>query len=296
MSQALAYVPPTPVPQSPFSLAPSRDDTALFVDARASFSHLLPGRPVLGLVRPDEVADAMVHLQDAPISLRYHLAPPTFLASSAEEVAWRTAEQLAAWRAGAPVQVELANPTWFASWSVECAAVASYANGSAREELFVLVKQGLVMSVSWTYPAGFVDDPAYATFASVAEATMVWDAARVEQRGRVWPESTFLGPGLYGAPRPKHNEAARFLAAAPIAQEERTHVLGILSGVVSGAGAPWVVLSREMLEANRRAILGATRDPSIHAFVERALPDVKTAHDLRGLAILLARALDGTLH
>ena len=32
-----------------------------------------------------------------------------------------------------------------------------------REDLFVLVRQGMVMLVSWTYPRGFVDDPAYAT-------------------------------------------------------------------------------------------------------------------------------------
>jgi hypothetical protein len=268
-----------------------QDDTGLYVDARASFSHLLPGRPVLGLVRPDEPADAVVHLQDAPISIRYRLAPPAFVAQSAAEVAWRTAAQIAAWRAGAEVPVEQANPTWHGAWSVESAAVASFPVGDAREELFVLVKDGLVMTVAWTYPAGLVGDPAYASFASVAEATMIWDAARSMQRGRVWPESVFLGPGLYGTPRAKHNERARQCAFAVLAPEERAQLLSILSGVVAGAGAPWVLLRPDVRDATGRAVFGATRDPVIRAFVELALADVRTAHDLRGLAVLLGRAL-----
>jgi hypothetical protein len=295
MSQALAYPYPTPAPPSPFALTPSRDDTALFVDARASFSHLLPGRPTLGMVRMEDAADAVIHLQDAPISIRYKLEAPTFAASSAAELAFGTAERVGAWRAGVPVQVDFANPTWNTSWAVEAAAVASYTVGPNREELFVLVKHGMVLIVSWSYPAGFVDDPAYATFASIAEATMVWDAQRMDQRGRVWPESTFLGPGLYGSPRPKYNEVAKQLVYAPIPPDERALLLSILSGVVSGAGAPWVPLARDIVEGNRRAILGATRDATVATFVENAFADVLTAHDLRGLAILLGRALDGTL-
>jgi hypothetical protein len=276
-----------------------RDDTALFVDARVSFSHLLPGRPTLGMLRPNEPADAVVHLQDAPVTLRYRVESPSFLAGSAAELAHGTAERFGAWRTGAPVEVEFANASWHASWSVEAAAITGYEtfgeHGPVREELFVLVKQGLVLLVGWSYPAGFVSDPAYATFASVAEATLVWDAARFDQRGRVWPEGHFFGPGLYGAPRPKYNEASRQLGAAPVTEAERAQLLAVLSGVVSGAGAPWVRLSREVVQANQRAILGATQAPALRAFLEQAFLDVETAHDLRGLAILLGRALDGAL-
>lgn len=300
-------VPPVPFaspssapPAGAFALSPAKDDTALFQDARIGFSHLVPGRPTLGLVslRPGELpADAVLHLQDAPISIRYHLTPPQVAASTAFEVAIATASRTASYRARSHVPVELANDTWLAAWGVEAAAVASYdvapppGAPPTHEDLFVLVRQGLVLTVAWTYLSGFVDDPAYATFASVAEATMVWDPARWEHCGRIWPESPFAGPGLHTVPKPQINEAARLVARAPIAPDERLQVLGILTGVVSGAGAPWVVLTPEIVEGNRRAILAAARTPELRTFVERAFAGVRTAHDLRSLAIVLGRAL-----
>jgi hypothetical protein len=287
---------------SPFALLPARDDTALYQDSRTGFSHLLPGRPSLGMhgLRPhDPPADATIHLQDAPISIRYRLEPPSFAASSAQELARGTAERFAAWRAHSTVPVEWANDSWLVAWGVEAAAVAAYAvpssDGPAREDLFVLVRQGMVMLVSWTYPSGFVDDPGYATFASVAEATMVWDLSRWEQRGRVWPESAFLGPGLFGAPRTRFNEAAKALTQSPILPDERVQVLAILSGVVTGAGAPWVPIAPDTIDGNKRAILSAVRNGRLRAFLDEAFTEVRTAHDLRGLAIILGRALDGQI-
>ena len=302
---------PSPLPPalpgggaSPFSLSPRRDDTALYHDARTGFSHLLPGRPVLGMpaLREGEPpADAIIHLQDAPLTIRYRIEPPSFAAASAAELARGTAARFAGWRAQTPVKVDWANDSWLVAWGVEAAAVATYdvpENASTagspllREDLFVLVRQGAVMLVSWTYPRGFVEDPAYATFASVGEATMVWDPARWEQRGRVWPEGPFLGPGLFGAPKAKYNEIARQLSALPIGLEERTQVLSILSGIVSNAGAPWVPLTPEIADGNRRALLSAVRSARLGVFVDDAFADVRTAHDLRGLAIILGRALD----
>lgn len=293
---------------SPFALSPGRDDTGLYQDARAGFSHLLPGRPMLGMTtaRPGEPpCDSAIHLQDAPITIRYRLEPPMLAASSAAELAHATAERFASWRAQNHLNVDRANDSWLGAWGVEAAAVAAYdvapvdpASPGAtapllREDLFVLVRHGMVLSITWTYPRGFVDDPAYATFASVAEATMVWDANRWEQRGRVWPDGAFLGPGLFGAPTLRFNESAKQLAAANIFPDERNHVLGILSGVVSGAGAPWVSLAPEVVDGNKRAILSAVRHERLRSFIEEAFTEVRTAHDLRGLAVILGRALDG---
>jgi hypothetical protein len=290
--------PPPPGGRTPFALSPSRDDTALYQDARAGFSHLLPGRPTLGTARPgDPPSDAVIYLQDAPITIRYRLEPPSFAAASAGDLARGTAERF---RARASVTVDWANESWLAAWGVEAAAVAAYdvpANPSvgtppAREDLFVLVRQGMVMLTSWTYPRGFVDDPAYATFASVAEATMAWDPARWEQRGRVWPDSPFLGPGLFAVAKAKYNERSKEVATAAIPPEERAQILNILAGVISGAGAPWVPLAPQVVDGNKRAILSAVRDGRLRAFLDEAFLDVRSAHDLRGLAILLGRALD----
>jgi hypothetical protein len=296
---------PTPIALagtiSPFGLEPGKDDTALFKDARAAFSHLLPGRPVLGLGgRPgDPPADAVLHLQDAPITARYTLAPPAFAAPDALEAVRLTASSHAGWRANAQVEVDFANPTWLAAWGVEAAAVAAYdvggQDGAQREDLFVLAKNRLLMTVTWTYPRGFIHDPAYATFASVAEATMVWDSSRWEQRGRVWPDSPFIGPGLYGRPRPKHNDLAKPIAVTSIPRGEAAHLLALLSAIVSSAGAPWVPLPPDVIDAHYRALLAATRVLAIHAFLQSAFADVRTAHDLRGLAVMLGRAVDGQI-
>jgi hypothetical protein len=284
----------TPAPPTPFGLTQQRDDVALLQDARTGFSHLLPGRPAFGASHPGE-ADVAIQLQDAPLAIRYRLTPPAFTAQTAFDLARGTAEGFASYRAGARVAVESAEPSWLAMWGVEAAAVARYdvADGASHEDLFVLVRQGLVMTVTWTYPRGFADDPAYAAFAAVAEATMIWDPLRWEQRGRVWPESDFHGPGLRGAPRPKHNEGAKQVAAARarIPHGERIALLAILSGIVSRAGAPWVPVAPDVAAADKAALLDAAREPAVRAFLEHAFADVRTGHDLRGLAILLGRAL-----
>jgi len=292
---------PLTAPGAAFTLVPLRDDTALYQDARAGFSHLLPGRPTLAipaLRQGEPPADAAIHLQDAPITIRYRLEGPSFAASSAAELARGTAGRFASWRGQRSVTADGANDSWIHAWGVEAGAVAVYdipaAPGSepSREDLFVLIRQGAVLVVSWTYPRGFVDDPAYATFASVAEATMVWDPTRWEQRGRVWPEGAFLGPGLFGTPSVRYAEVAKQLAEALLLPDERSQVLRILSGVVSGAGAPWVPLPPEVIQGQQRAILSVVRNGRLRAFVEEAFLEVRTAHDLRGLAIVLGRALD----
>lgn len=299
--------PPAPLAAgaTPFALTAGRDDTALYQDARTGFSHLLPGRPVLGMAAHgpgDPPADAVVHLQDAPITLRYRLEPPSFPAATAAELARGTAERFAGWRAQATVAVDWANDSWLSAWGVEAAVVAAYdipasatsagATTLQREDLFVLVRQGMVLLVSWTYPRGFVDDPAYATFASVAEATMVWDFSRWEQRGRVWPDGAFLGPGLFGAPKAKYQELGKLVSSAPILPDERMQVLAILSGIVSGAGAPWVPLAPEVVDGNKRALLSAVKNARLRGLVDEGFAEIRTAHDLRGLAIILGRALD----
>jgi hypothetical protein len=291
--------PPTPELPSidasaAFDLEPHKDDTALLRDRRAGFSHLLPGRPSLAAVRPsDGPADAVIHLQDAPITVRYKLEKAWERAQSASEAAVVAARHIATLRATGDVHIDHANETWLASWGVEAAAVCNYElEGGTREDLFVLARDGQVLIVTWSYPAGLVEDPAYASFASIAEATMVWDRERWDQRGRVWPESPFLGAGLYGSPRAVHNESCRQLALLPIGDEERVHLLTVLSGIVSTAGAPWLELGADLHDAHRRALLSGTRHPTMRAWIETAMSEVRTCHDLRGMAVMLGRAIE----
>ena len=287
--------PPSPVPPSPFLLTLGKDDTALFQDTRVSFSHLLPGRPSIGKARPgDPPCDAVVYLQDAPVAVRYRLEPPTMQAASASDLARMTAERYASFRARAGVNADLANETWLASWGVEGAAVAGYHVLGEREDLFVLVKNGMVMFVSWTSPLSFVEDPAFAAFVAVAEATLVWDATRWEQRGRVWPPSAFVEPGLYGAPKERFSAGARQIPWQNLDPNERTRLVSMVSGISASAGAPWTVLSQDVREASRRALLGTTSDRDLQTFFDAAFADVVTAQDLRGLAVIVGRAVSAS--
>lgn len=286
---------------SAFGLVPGKEDTSLFRDTRIPFSHLLPGRPVLGIPTPhDPPSDAVLHLQDAPITVRYRLTPPGFAAPTAAHLAHMTATRWASLRAGTQIVADMANDSWLAAWSVEAAAVASYDVAISdlpnaqrlHEELFVLVKHGMVLSVSWAYPRGLVEDPAYASFAAIAEATLVWDAARWDQEVVVWPDGPFFGPGLYGRPKPRHNESAKMLSVVVLEPARRKHLLDIVSGVIINAGAPWVPLPREVVAGYHRALSAAANERQIRAWLDRAFPEVLTAHDLRGLAIMLGKAID----
>lgn len=289
------YTPrPSPVPPSPFLLTLGKDDTALFQDTRIGFSHLLPGRPAIAQARAgDPAADATVSIQDAPITVRYRLEPPTMFARTAAELAKVTAEHYGSFRAQAAVNADLANESWLGAWGVEGAAVATYplAYGTIREDLFVLVREGMVLFVTWSTPTAFVDDPSFAAFVAVAEATLVWERARWEQRGRVWPASELVEPGLFGAPKPKHDRPAQLLRGVALDPTERARLVAMLSGISASAGAPWKLLSDDVRDASRRALLGTTREPQVLAFLESAFADVVTAQDLRGLAVILGRAL-----
>ncbi len=299
-------------PPSPFALARSHDDTALYQDGRAGFSHLLPGRP--RFARADAGgsgpyaayaphADALLVLEDAPITIRYRLEPPRVNAPTAQDVAHLTAVLEARVRAGVHADtatVDHANTTWLAAWGVEGAAVAAYDVATMtpdgppeREDLFVLVRGGLVLSVRWTYPRELATDPVYAMFASVAEATMIWDPERwqQQQRARVWPEGRILGPGMRAVLPPALLDHARDLATRPLPAGEREALLAVLSTVVSNAGAPWVPIAAPERQAATSLLQGATHDRRLHDFIARLLDEVRNAHDLRGAALLVARAV-----
>jgi hypothetical protein len=296
-------------PPSPFALARSHDDTALYQDGRARFSHLLPGRPRFAppatVTQSAPLADAILVLEDAPITVRYRLETPRVSAATAAEVAHLTAVTEARARAGANLEtatVDHANPTWLAAWGVEAAAIAAYDVAPAmvapgapleREDLFVLVRGGLVLTVRWTAPRELANDPVYAMFASVAEATMVWDPERWQdqKRARVWPESRLLGPGMRATPHAALVERARELASFPVAHDERTALVALLSTVVSNAGAPWVAIAATERAAATAGLLAATRDARLRSFVQLVMNEVRSAHDLRGAAMLVARAL-----
>jgi len=259
-------------------------DVALYRDARVGFSHLVPGRPQLFAVddAPNELAsDASLVLEDAPLTIRYRL-------DDAREPALVLARKIAAWRAHAPVVAESAHPSWPRTWGVDDAAVASYdvaiAREPLREDLFVLVRRAQAYLVTWTYPVRSATTPTYGAFASIAEATMVWDPERYEQRGRVWPKSEVAGPGLSPALDPRLLGTVHTLARTA----QREPLRKLVARVLSGIGPPWVELSPERV-ASHRDELAKLADPTL---VHRLFEPVRTAHDLRAVIVFVGRALN----
>jgi hypothetical protein len=289
---------PHPLGQRP-SIAPgiylegppvgSDADVGLYRDARVGFSHLIPGRPRLFAVdyTPNELAcDACVVIDDAPVTIRYRLDV------EAKEVAIAIARRIATWRAQAPVSAEAAHPSWPRTWGVDDAAVASYdvARGAlhddpAREDLFVLSRREQRYVITWTYPAHAATTPPYGAFASIAEATMVWDPERYEQRARVWPRSDVASPGLAPA------LDARLLGSVHtiVRGARREELRKLAARMIVDAGPPWVELAPDLVRAHRNEVVNLARGEE--ALVHRLFEGVRTAHDLRAIAVFLVRAL-----
>jgi hypothetical protein len=264
-------------------------DVALYRDARVGFSHLIPGRPRLFAVdyTPNELAcDACVEIEDAPVTIRYRVDIDT------KEIAIAIARRIAVWRAQAPVVAETAHPSWPRTWGVEDAAVASYdvalsrAHGEpTREDLFVLARREQRYIVTWTYPSRAAMTPPYGAFASIAEATMVWDPQRYEQRGRIWPKSDVASPGLSPTLDPRLLGTVHTIART--AQREALHK--IVMRLLVDVGPPWLELPPDLVRAHRDEIVNVARGEE--ALVHRLFEPVRTAHDLRAIAVFIGRAL-----
>lgn len=305
-AQAAAYH--AQVRAFPFALTPKHHDAALYQDLRASFGHLLPGRPRLtpgaaGAAPGEPPADTALWLQDAPIAVRYRYEAPQLAAATAGDLAGRTAEAYARARV-APASrgpgVERVAPAWLAKWGVEGAARAEYdltapdAAGADHEELLVLVRAGGVMLVTTRWPRGAVDAATLALFRSAAEATLVWDARRWQSASGLWPESSFLQPRVVATLWPGREEQLAWLAReARFEDAEREAVTTAVDDVLRNAGAPWAGLDAAAWSAHRDRLLGALVQPAARAFVEGAFGEVRTAQDLRGLAAMLGRAVSG---
>jgi hypothetical protein len=271
--------------------AGSDADVALYRDARVGFSHLLPGRPRLFAVdyAPNELAcDACIEIEDAPVTIRYRLDVET------KEAALPIATRIAAWRAQARVVAETAHPSWPRTWGAEDAAVASYDVAHARdpddeplrEDLFVLTRREQRYVVTWSYPARAASTPPYGAFASIAEATIVWDPERYEQRGRVWPKSNVASPGLSPALDPRLLGTVHTIARTA----QREALKKSVARVLASAGPPWIVLSPDTVHAHRDEIVDVARGEE--ALVHRLFESVRTAHDLRAIAVFIGRALN----
>ncbi len=286
-------------------------ETALYIDWRVGFAQAFPGmpqpRPVI--VAPgDPVHDAYWVLSDVPVGVRFHLGVPTISATNAHAGARAQLDTFLTTRGA--VDVAFREPTLDqrTGWLVEGAMSASYTLrqpdpfGGDREEALMLVRTMpatqhahahlAVMTITMRWPSRQLDPFRHALLRSAAFGTIRWDPVRPEQRPpRIWPESTFLEPGVLGKLRSYRDEQIPRLAPAfAMPDAEKQALAREVERCVARLDPPWAALSRGELEALVFSLGSTNTNPLFEPMLRSMLGEVKTMHDLRGVSLFIGRA------
>lgn len=294
---------PSAVPSgSPFSLlADATGESALYVDWRYGFSHGLPGCPrqVSGSADPAAPCDAAVALDDLDVVIAYRASAPLVRAQDPADLAVKQAQLYLDARFGgqSPVAARLVRGPQLGAFAVEAAACAEYrlpaadAEGHTHEELLLLVRGGHTMQVTFRYAKDAAPALALATFFSVAKASLSWDPRRPTIAPLLWPESSYLAPGLGSELLPARAAQAPVLVRAfAMDPAEGVAVSEVLESFVGGEEPPWMPLSPAAVDAHAQALVARSSAPAFASMVRSVIADVRTVRDLRGFAILLAKA------
>lgn len=301
----------------PFTLAPAAGppghDVAIFTHLSARFTHVVPGRPQLTPPMPahgEPATDAVLWMYDLPVALRYRCETAAFSAPSATDLAVEAARRFGAWRAQREVDAKPV-PDWYPTWRVDGAAHARYdlaqpdATGANREELILLVRAGMVMHVTVRYPKGTLDFVTHASLRSFLWGSMVWEPAGPNQCP--WPQSTFLEPRVATTLSPgRQDQCAQLQARLGPMRPDPKMVDPVLLGMIEANGRsvvdpsdptfeaaspPWMPVQPQHLTMHRTTLLEMMPHQELAVFLDATLPQVRTAHDLRGVALMLGRAL-----
>jgi hypothetical protein len=301
----------------PFTLSPAigptGHDVAIFTHLSARFTHALPGRTQLTpplAAHGEPATDAVLWMYDLPVALRYRCEAAAFTAPSATDLAVEAARRFANWRSQREIEVK-AVPDWYPTWRVDGAAQCRYdlavpdSIGANREELVVLVRAGMVMHVTLRYPKGALDFVTHASMRSFVWGTMLWEPAG--QNRSPWPQSTFLEPRVATTLSPgRHEQSAQLAARLGPMRPDPKMVDPVLLGMIEANGRsvvdptdptfeaaapPWMPVPPEHLTIHRATLLEMMPHQELALFLDATLPQVRTAHDLRGVALMLGRAL-----
>lgn len=298
----------------PYTAAPVGHDVVVFNHLSARFTHAVPGRPQLTpplQAHGEPAVDAVLWLYDAPAALRYRCEALTVSGASAADVAVETARRFASWRAQRAVEPQAAGPDWCVTWRADGGAHARYdlpapdSTGANREELVLLVRAGMAMHVTIRYAKRALDLVTLASLRAMTWATMLWEPMGMVQSP--WPPSAFLEPRVAATLVPgRHEQSARLGASLAVPRAEQDRLEPYVLAMIEGKGratvapaddpfdvpaAPWAIVTPEMLGAHHAALGGALPHPELRAFLDATFRDVRTAHDLRGVALMLGRAI-----
>jgi hypothetical protein len=232
--------------------------------------------------------------------IRYRVETMTSHAPSAMHVAVDYARRYAMHRTRDAVLAAPARDDRMHTWSVDAAAVASYALvapdalGATHEDLAVLVKHATVLTVTRRHAGAAEDWVRHAAFRAAAEATMLWDPHHFRYDARIWPSSTFLESMLPPVLLQGRQNALPGIAAAMQLPPTEGEALGrVLEAMMRNDDPPWQPLGPEARLRWAKDLATAVRTEAVAALLRNGLAEVVTSHDLRGFALMTGMALSG---
>mgnify|MGYP000087685795 CR=1 FL=1 len=291
---------------------PTQDwETALYVDWRVGFAQAFPGAPqphpvIFG--GGDPVHDAYWVLSDAPMGVRFHLGTPTVSAADAQAGARAQLEAFVTTRGGTDIIPREPTIDQKTGWMVEGAMSATYSLaqpdpfGGDREEAVMLVRTMppshhapahlALMTITMRWPSRALDPFRHALLRSAALGTIRWDPTHPQQQPpRIWPNSTFLEPGVEGKLKGYRDEQIPKLAPAfAMADVEKQALAQEVEKCVTRIDPPWSAVSRGEIEALVFALSSTNANPLFEPMLRSMLGEVRTMHDVRGVALLIGRA------
>jgi hypothetical protein len=275
------------------------DEVGLLVDERCGFSMSLPGHPYQTVTLQAERVprhDARVVIKDVPVEVRLRLdSRPEGI--KAAPLASALVQSFASVRSRSPLRVTPAREAVRRAWGVEAAASALYSlsnfdpSGADTEEVLVLVHAAQVMTVTRSFPGAFTDNLRWTLFNSASNSSLRWapDAPSPREPASLWPQSTFLLPGVLGLLRPERRQQARDLGQA-------------LDGALLKALSPRLETllysseppTQEVEPSTRRHLedylLEVAQGSALEGYIKAEMPQVRCAQDTRGLALVLLLA------
>lgn len=282
-------------------------DVCAYHDSRIGLSILVAGMPCINplAVRRGDIAwDTTIVLMEAPVTLRIRVEHARIPDLTGADLAVTQLRALLAFRAGiyAVDTVALADPASYGADAVATArlehdepALDARATGAGVsgyvEEFTLLVKRGITSLVSVYYARESAMTTPVLNARRVISQGISWNPDNLARVPRVWPSATAQKPGLGGALSAAYEARAQALSARlDVAEQLRPTLTCALERILHGVDAPWAPLEGAPRAAAWELLYRACAAPAYYAALTACFPFVTTAHELRGLAEMFARA------
>lgn len=276
-------------------------DTGLVHDEGSGFTQLLPGRPEVAALPPEEEpkADIRVVCKDLPIEVRVRV-DGTPSAVDPQALAGALAHAYARNRArDSEVQPHPAAAVQLATWGCDGAASAVYelakpsASGCDTEEVVVLSRGPWTVFQTRLFPRALMDPALWGRFVTACSGGVHWLPKRPTSVPSLWPRSAFILPGLEASLRPDREALATAARAlAPTDPGQRAAQRGRLEVILRGGEAPGTPIEPASLDVYDGFLVDTLGSGPLLEQARDWMCDVENAQDLRGVFRMLLRALE----